>query len=168
MIETGVLIDPNGTAYLYTYDVDLPPINSFSGQYSYLSNFYTDSPTKFSNLLFKTVEHEYQSAKCVNPSEYFSIIETDTPGKAKRIGSKVELRSDWNNIKVKRMYDALKRKFFQHPQLAYRLKSTGNALLVEGNYWHDNFWGDCICLKCKGKEKFNALGKLLMVVREEL
>lgn len=168
MIKTDVVIDPSGKAYTFEYDTELQPIISFSGQYSYLSNFHTGNPTMISDMVIKTVEHEYQSAKCLNPSEYFSIIEADTPGKAKRIGSKVLLRPDWNLVKVKIMYNSLKRKFFQNPQLAYRLKSTGKKLLVEGNYWHDNFWGSCTCLKCSNKEKSNFLGKLLMVIREEL
>ena len=45
--------------------------------------------------------------------------------------------------------------------------TTGDAELIEGNTWHDNYWGVCSCSKCNGRGK-NRLGKLLMKVREEL
>jgi hypothetical protein len=39
---------------------------------------------------------------------------------------------------------------------------------LEGNNWHDNTWGNCLCDKCKGIEGKNLLGNILMQVREEL
>lgn len=33
--------------------------------------------------------------------------------------------------------------------------------------WHDNFWGNCTCVKCENIEGQNWLGKLLMKVRDE-
>ena len=50
----------------------------------------------------------------------------------------------------------------------HRLLSTSNATLVEGNWWHDNFWGDCYCPKCKGIPGANTLGRLLMELRSKL
>ena len=47
------------------------------------------------------------------------------------------------------------------------LLSTGDVAIIEGNYWHDNFYGQCTCEKCAGKGK-NKLGKLLMDIRSEL
>lgn len=49
--------------------------------------------------------------------------------------------------------------------LKNKLKTTGNTTIIEGNYWHDNFWGSCHCLKCKGKGQ-NHLGNLLMKIRD--
>lgn len=40
--------------------------------------------------------------------------------------------------------------------------ATGNEMLVEGNNWHDKFWGVC------GGEGENHLGKMLMHIRERL
>lgn len=37
--------------------------------------------------------------------------------------------------------------------------------IVEGNYWHDNYWGNCTCDKCKNIEGQNKLGKILMKIR---
>jgi predicted NAD-dependent protein-ADP-ribosyltransferase YbiA (DUF1768 family) len=47
------------------------------------------------------------------------------------------------------------------------LLSTGDMELTEGNWWHDNFYGSCSCVKCGGKGQ-NNLGKILMDVRLNL
>lgn len=63
---------------------------------------------------------------------------------------------------------------FAEPGLRDKLLRTADRPLVEGNTWHDNFWGKCSCRKCGllvqngGLEQENWLGKLLEVVREEL
>lgn len=65
------------------------------------------------------------------------------------------------------MYDILKTKF-SDDDLKARLLLTGDKKLIEGNTWHDNFWGDCTCKKCETVERKNTLGKLLMKLRDEL
>lgn len=40
--------------------------------------------------------------------------------------------------------------------------------LVEGNYWHDNIWGNCECAKCISFAGQNLLGQLLEVLRTHL
>jgi predicted NAD-dependent protein-ADP-ribosyltransferase YbiA (DUF1768 family) len=65
------------------------------------------------------------------------------------------------------MLFALRQKFIQ-PGLCELLISTGIEDLVEGNKWHDNFWGACSCQTCTKREKFNMLGRLLMQVRKEI
>jgi predicted NAD-dependent protein-ADP-ribosyltransferase YbiA (DUF1768 family) len=43
--------------------------------------------------------------------------------------------------------------------------------MIEGNWWHDNFWGDCYCNNKSGKHPeclkpgLNKLGLLLMNLR---
>ena len=59
-------------------------------------------------------------------------------------------------------------KFGQNNDLREKLFKTGDLLLVEGNYWHDNYWGDCFCDKCKGRKGENFLGRILMNVRTML
>jgi predicted NAD-dependent protein-ADP-ribosyltransferase YbiA (DUF1768 family) len=61
------------------------------------------------------------------------------------------------------MYDILLCKF--KGELKQKLVNTGEILLVEGNCWHDNFWGDCYCPKCFNRMGKNMLGRLLMKVR---
>ena len=40
-------------------------------------------------------------------------------------------------------------------------------MLIEGNYWHDNFWGICDCGKNETGVIHNALGVILYSIREE-
>lgn len=58
-------------------------------------------------------------------------------------------------------------KFSQNLELLDKLLATKHAILIEGNYWHDNHFGICSCIKCYGKvQPMNVLGKILMDVRE--
>ena len=63
------------------------------------------------------------------------------------------------------MEELLRLKFAQ-PYLRDLLIATGEQKLIEGNYWHDNFWGSCSCEKCGDKGE-NHLGRLLMKLRSE-
>ena len=84
------------------------------------------------------------------------------PNKAKAKGRNVILRSDWEQIKNKIMYEVCYAKFTQNPELKEKLLLTGDEELIEGNTWHDTYWGVC---NRRGK---NKLGKILMRIREEL
>lgn len=141
-------------------------INSFNGGFKFLSNFSSYSFVDIKGVEWKTSEHFYQAAKTDNFNHKTLIAETDTPGKAKRLGKKVELIKDWNRKKISVMYRALKMKFGQNLDIRKKLISTFEYKLIEGNYWHDNYWGNCFCDKCKNTEGLNYLGKLLMIVRD--
>ena len=58
------------------------------------------------------------------------------------------------------------REKFKDTDLRDKLVGTGNIEIIETNIWHDNFWGQCNCDKCKSKGG-NKLGKLLMKLRSE-
>ena len=140
-------------------------IDSFSGEYAFLSNFYPSSipfiisDTERYNA--PTVEHYFQAMKSLSDEECFGILAATTPGDAKRLGRKCTLRKDWEDVKVQVMRDALRKKFI-NTELSVRLLATGDHFLVEGNHWNDTFWG-----VCAGKGR-NMLGHLLMEIREEL
>ena len=140
-------------------------IKNFEGEYAFLSNFYF-SPMIIDNVVYTTNEHFFQAMKSLNPKERQSIVLAPTPGKAKRLGRKVSLRKDWEDIKEEVMLTGLRHKF-SNPELRKKLLATGNEELIEGTTWHDNYWGICDCEACGGQGK-NRLGKLLMQVREEL
>ncbi len=140
-------------------------IDKFDGQYAFLSNFY-ESPITDGTSIFPTVEHYFQAAKTDTMPEYLDISQAETPGLAKRIGRQTHLRSGWESVKVQVMLDALRKKF-AIPELREKLLATGDADLIEGTTWHDNYWGICTCDKCSGKG-INMLGKLLRQVREEI
>lgn len=138
----------------------------FEGDFEFLSNFFP-SPIVHEGITYPTNEHFFQAMKTLDPLERKSVANAATPGRAKRLGRKIALRSDWEAIKSDVMLQGLRLKF-ANPVLAEKLLATGNKILVEGTTWHDNEWGDCSCDKCKHIPGQNKLGKLLMQVREEL
>lgn len=137
-------------------------IDKFDGEYAFLSNFY-DSPIKpFDDwILYPTVEHAFQAAKTNDIEMRKKIASQPTPGKAKSIGRHVDLIPNWREDRIYVMYQCLRAKF-EIPDLREKLLSTGNAHLIEGNWWRDTYWG-----VCNGVGE-NNLGKLLMKIREEL
>ena len=136
-------------------------IDKFNGEYRWLSNFYP-AVILYKGDVFPTSEHAYQAMKTFHPEEYEQIRAASTPGKAKRLGSRVTLRPDWDNVKLGLMLEIVTAKFREHPELAEKLLATGDEELIEGNTWNDTFWG-----VCDGKGK-NYLGRILMLIREEL
>ena len=143
-------------------------IDSFDGEFAFLSNFYEQPNliTDEMNIAYPTVEHYFQAAKTLDKNERKRISILDTPGKAKRAGRRVTLRSDWEEVKTDVMRRALMKKF-SDPLMKARLLETGDAELIEGNHWHDNVWGSCQCPNCQNTGE-NRLGKLLMEIRKSL
>jgi ribA/ribD-fused uncharacterized protein len=141
-------------------------INKFDGKHAFLSNFHP-APIVYFDKEYTTAEHLYQASKTELDHEKEAIRVAPTPGKAKRLGQKCRLRDAWDERKELVMLYIVRLKF-KDPQLAQKLLDTGNALLVEGNHWHDNFWGDCACQKCNSAPGQNRLGKILMKVRDEI
>jgi ribA/ribD-fused uncharacterized protein len=146
----------------------MPEIPEFTGNYRFLSNFYA-SPVSIRGRIAPTVEHAFQAAKSRDSDWFHRIIEAPTPNDAKRMGGRIEidLREDWEQVKCQIMFFLLIQKFEPDSALAMKLVATGDACLVEGNHWHDNYWGVCTCRKCPG-HGMNMLGKLLITVRNVL
>ena len=155
-------------------------IDSFTGKYFYLSNF-SEHSVHLQGLHFPTAEAAFQAMKTIWVVERIAIRDQPTPGKAKRLGNKrppagaprtrghddrlfTTLQPNWEKVKVREMEIVVARKFNQHPELIKKLLATGNAKLIEGNNWRDDFWG---CIKRNGKwHGRNELGKILMKLRE--
>lgn len=151
-------------------------INRFDGRWNFLSNFYT-CEIEYQGIVYKSVEAFYVAQKCKNdqmingiyytPADFKEMIaRTSSPGHVKKIGQKMKIRSDWDEKKLDFMNWGIREKF-KKEELKDLLLSTDNLLLIEGNFWHDNFWGSCYCDKCGNRGK-NHLGKILMKVRDEL
>lgn len=136
-------------------------INSFSGEYEFLSNFYKE-PVEWEGIVYPTNEHAFQAAKNQDPSYREKVRAARTPADAKRLGRKVALRPDWEAIKLDVMTVLVTRKFTSDSSLAMRLVKTSGHELIEGNNWGDQEWG---VVDGVGK---NLLGKILMAVRDEL
>lgn len=142
-------------------------IDRFDGKYAFLSNFFDSEIVDDDNIHYPTVEHYFQAMKTTDKAERFDIAVQPTPGKAKRKGRHVVLRSDWEKIKDSVMLEGLRQKFSKEP-FRTLLLDTGDSLLEEGNTWHDNYWGICYCVNCQDVMGKNHLGKLLMQVRDEI
>lgn len=134
-------------------------IDTFDGKYDFLSNFYECS-INWEGKVYRNSESIYQMYKTLDNVPY-DFTQT-TGAQAKKIGKTLNIRSDWNKIKLDLMYKICQEKFKQNPDLAQKLKNTGNSILIEGNYWNDTYWGIC-----NGKGQ-NHLGKILMKIRDEL
>lgn len=155
-------------AYSAVVDVpDGPVIDRFHGRHGFLSNFHP-STVRWHGPTWPTVEHAFQAAKTIDTDERDAIFAAATPGQAKRLGRRVTLRADWEQVKNDVMVTLVTRKFEQHPDLMLELIATGPAFLVEGNTWGDQVWGatgeniDGGAWRWVGE---NRLGRALMAVR---
>ena len=153
---------------------DIKEVTTFDGEFVWLSNFYYHDKGI-------TVEHLFQASKPHKDAMYTGgeydedsinwqevILQAETPGKAKALGRKAPLRKDWDKTKIEVMYNALVDKFNVR-MLGDWLVATGDIPLIDGNHWHDNYWGNCLC----NREScfplgHNHLGILLMRIRDEL
>ena len=142
-------------------------INSFRGENYFLSNFYPlQYPIVYGWMIANTSEHLFCALKTLNPEHRAWILSAETPGKAKRRGKVVQLREGWSSgLDKTAMHLALILKFSANNDLLVKLIRTENKQLIEGNTWHDNYWGNCTCVKCTNKPGLNNLGILLTQVR---
>lgn len=146
-------------------------ITEFRGEYRWLSNFYKlQYPIMVyingGEYLFHTTENLYQGMKCKHDDDMIrcSVL---TAGESKAFGKIVELCEDWDEIRLDAMYEINRMKYDQ-PFFKEKLLSTGEQVIVEGNTWHDNFFGNCSCEKCNDIIGFNHLGILIMKIRDEI
>ena len=139
---------------------NLDKIDCFDEEFAFLSNFFP-AEVSFEDEVYPTVEHAYQAAKTLDQKQRTTIREQGTPGKAKKRGGKIELRPDWDVVKVSVMEQLLRQKFGK-TELKKFLAMTNGAVLIEGNSWGDVFWG-----VCDGVGE-NHLGRILMKIRADI
>lgn len=124
-------------------------------EYYFLSNMFPCQIT-YNGHTFKSSESAFQAQK--DPSRV-AEFETLSGRDAKRLGRKVNLRPDWDSVKLDIMEEVLRAKF-SDPVLAKKLKDVDEPI-VEDNTWHDTYWG-----VCNGVGE-NHLGRLLEKIRTE-
>lgn len=135
-------------------------INSFRGEYFFLSNFY-EIPVEYEGVVYQNNEAAFQAQKCIDKGDRTKFANL-SPNEAKKLGRKIPLREDWEQVKVSVMREIVRAKFAQNHDLAQKLIATGNAYLEEGNTWGDRTWGTV------NGSGANHLGKILMEIREEI
>lgn len=144
---------------------------STKGPYGYMSNFArypikdtTPCMCQCEKLIYPTSEHYYQASKTKNKEYAEKIRLAPNPKEAARLGRSSDCPMDpmWEDIKYVIMWNIVEKKFAQHPDIAQKLKETGDAILIEDSPT-DYYWG----CGADGSGK-NMLGKILMKVRTEL
>lgn len=139
-------------------------IKEFQGEYRWLSNFWPCN-IEYQGKVYPSVEHFYVAMKTKDPYEREGIRNTPEAGKVKRLGRKLEIREDWESIKLDVMTYAITKKFSKdNPELMQKLIDLGDVYIQEGNMWGDKFWG--VCLKTDIGE--NNLGKIIMKIQRGL
>jgi ribA/ribD-fused uncharacterized protein len=141
----------------------LMKIDSFKNEHHFLSNFYPclGVRCKHTDACRSSLEIEYQAAKASNDVERNTVLASTDAAMAKKLGKRIVLRFNWDDVKLDVMRSLLKKKF-DNPVLRKKLLATGDAELIEGNWWGDTFWG-----VCRGTGQ-NWLGRLLMELRSSL
>lgn len=135
-------------------------IRQFRGDFFFLSNFY-NCPVAYKQLTYTNNEAAFQAQKCVSDTERIQFTKL-SPSEAKRLGRRVSLRKDWEDVKVSIMEEVVRAKFTQNAELANKLLATGDAHLEEGNTWGDRVWGTVNGVGA------NQLGIILMKIRDEI
>jgi ribA/ribD-fused uncharacterized protein len=142
------------------------------GEYRWLSNFH-EAPLVYNGQLYKNSESAYQDAKLTGkrPSgidisngalEDLRVKYLETSGKEAKAFSKTVkhlTRPDWKEISLVVMSEVVHAKFTQNKDIRLQLVNTFPHDLVEGNTWHDYFYGVC------GGQGTNWLGRILMAER---
>ncbi len=170
-------------------ELDHVPIDLFKYKYMCFSNF-SNHEVFYKGITYKNSEAAFQAQKFEdeNVKQLFKSLD---PSKAKALGrskviflntegeyyknklpsdigqrsnkfTKHTMRSDWDKIRVEKMYQIVKNKYEQNSCIKELLLSTGERELIEGNTWGDKFWG-----KVAGVGS-NFLGRILMQIRYEL
>lgn len=179
VVHTNPNIRPENKEYLHTKNEKLGhnlPLASESNDGQPIHFYHSDQPWgELSNFsrhsvfldgkIWPTTEHYYQAQKFESQQlkEQIRCAATPILAKSKAHQHLEEYgRADWIDVREHFMLEALRAKFKQHPNLAEKLLSSGNRLLVELTA-NDEYWGD----PGNGSGQ-NRLGQLLMQVRTEL
>ena len=143
--------------------ITMSAISGFFGEYRWLSNFY-DAVVIYDETEFRSVEHAYVYSKYKQkPTDLFQFNDL-TAGQVKRLGKTIEMREDFDDVKVDIMTELVFCKFSdRNPELVQKLIETGDAHISETNSWGDTFWG--VNLEGVG---LNMLGKIIMARRDQI
>lgn len=138
-------------------------IRGFRAEYAFLSNFYyCEEPIVFNDWGFHYTENAFMAAKSTDPEIQAKFTDI-TPSEAKKLGRTIELRKDWDEVKLDFMMYFNLQKYEKNPALKKKLKETGNKYIEELNVWRDSYWG--VDVNLGGQ---NYLGKILMKIRQML
>lgn len=144
-------------------------VTSFHGVFRWLSNFHPcEIYDDVDDIKYPSVEAFYQAQKSDDIVIKRAMVDL-LPFQCKMAGRTVKPVSDWNTKRLEVMERGISIKFSNaNQELVKKLLDTGDMYLIEGNKWHDNFWGGCYCEGCYSRTKHNWLGEMLMKQRKIL
>ena len=178
VVRTHPVVRPENIEYLRTkssklrHALSIEPLSNETGAirfyhsdqtYGVLSN-YSAHAVFLGSRVWPTAEHYYQAQKFAGSEREEQIRACRTATLAKHLAGRWQLhvRQDWETAKEAVMFEVLRAKFTQHPDLGCMLVETGDRELIEHTA-SDAYWGDA----GDGSGE-NRLGLLLMRVRFEL
>ena len=133
------------------------------GPLGYLANYSNHGFTK-DGTYYKTAEHFYQASKFDNKKIIDKIINCETPKEASVIGRDRNNKriSNFKNIKIDKMYEAIYLKFSQNKDIRSKLIETRNEEIREMTT-KESYWG-----VGPNEDGLNYTGKILMDVRDKV
>ena len=145
-------MNPQAALDAMTASTDLgpDPVTSFSRDFEFLANPYP-CIIWFEDTVYPTAEHAFHGAKSLDWDERQRIAQIPRWQDAKRAGRALQLRPGWDQLRRAVMLQIQLCKYTQHPSLYGALVSTGDRLLLEGNWWGDTDWGAVV----PGHSKFS-------------
>lgn len=143
------------------FDAALGTAKTFMSNYEQLQFPIID----IDRLEYWNSEGFYMAQRAASYKVRYDIAEASLKGgQASRNARKKFLLEMDFKLRAQYMYRAVRAKFAANTYLAKKLQDTGDVEIIEKNYWNDTFFGvDDTSLKGA-----NVLGKILMIVREEL
>lgn len=94
---------------------------------------------------YPSVENYFQCAKTTNDADRAKVLKSGTGGSAWSAGQHVQIRSDWESIKVNEMYNGNLAKFQQNDNLRKPLVESGDGqILFRGSTSFWNKWNGLI------------------------
>ena len=145
---------------------------AYQSEFAPFSNFYP-CPISIGKQPFFCLEQAYQflHAKILNkPLLATKIFLSRDVRYIKQMGAEMGTSEEWDNRKFDVMYECLKKKFDQNPDLKALLLKTGDLELIEAT--PDRLWGCGATLSSNAIRKRNWPGQnkhghILMTIREE-
>lgn len=140
-------------------------------QWGLFSNMASGFPLLFAGRSYPASESLYQALRFVPHSRDIALVVGQLPaGAAKRRAYEdiAKTRPDWADARLDAMRLVLWLKAEQHPAFREALLGTGTADIVEISTRGDAFWGAVPDADGRTATGINALGRLLMEIREGL
>jgi len=139
-------------------------------EWAWLSNFEggpveMPDPHTGRKTTYPSKEHALMAHKTVTHEEHESIRTAKEAKSAKARGRRVQLRPDWDEVKLGVMVEVLRHWYAANPDHAQQLVATGDVLILEDSPT-DAIWG----IRSRGGRfaGTNLLGRAHMAVRAEL